>query len=59
MTKFLPAACWASLMILFALLARFGLADRDAVITTLMIMPLLAFVSLRRGRGCCATAREA
>lgn len=52
MLKFVPAACWATMMILFALLARFGLADRGAVTTMLMVMPLLAVTSLQRSRRC-------
>ena len=59
MTKFLPAICWALLMILFAVLARVGLADRNAVMTLLLIMPILAVVTMQRKRGCCGVARDA
>lgn len=59
MCNFLPALCWASMMILFALLARLGLADRDPVVTMLLVMPMLAFVSIRRGRRCARSATEA
>jgi hypothetical protein len=59
MLKFFPAACWATLMIVFAVLARLGLADRDAVITMLMIMPILAVTTMVRGRPCCASGGQA
>ena len=57
MTRIFPALGWALMMILLALLARFGWADRDAVITLLMIVPLLAVVTMRRGVGCPAVGK--
>jgi hypothetical protein len=59
MTKSLPAACWAMIMILLALLARFGVADGDAMVTMLLVMPMLAYVSMQRGRRCATSARSA
>ena len=59
MKNFVSPLCWAIAMIALALLARLGLADRDAVITVLMVMPILAFVTMQRRRCCGTEAREA
>jgi hypothetical protein len=59
MTKFLPAVCWAIAIILFAFAGRLGWADRHAVTSMLIIMPMLAFVSMQRVRRCATSAREA
>ena len=58
MRKFAPAACWAMMIILLALLARLGWADRNAVTTLLMVMPLLAFVAIQRSTCGTTTARK-
>lgn len=52
MSKFFPAACWALAMIVLAVLARIGWADRDAVATLLLVMPILAVVTMARGQQC-------
>lgn len=49
--------CWALAMVALALAARFGWADRDAAITVLLVMPLIAFTSILSGRRGCARAR--
>ena len=51
MARFVQPACWALAMVLLAIGARFGWADRQAVQTLLLIMPILAVTGmLRRGR---------
>lgn len=55
--KLVPALCWAAAMMILALLARFGLADRHAVLSMLLVMPILAVVTMRGGSSC-ATARR-
>ena len=49
-------------MLVLATAAKFNWVDRDAAMTVLLVMPILAFITIqRRGRGgCCAlTARDA
>lgn len=53
MNRFFPAACWAIAMLVLAAGAALGWVDRAAALTVLLVMPLLAFITIRRG-GCCA-----
>ncbi len=59
MRLYLPAACWALAMLMLAVLARFGLVDRGAAATLLLVMPILAFVSIQRDRRCALSSRSA
>ena len=59
MTRFFPYAYWAAAMIVLAVLARLGWADRDAVLTLLLVMPILAVITLQRGGRCASTPRDA
>jgi len=55
MCGYRKAMFWGLGMFVLAILARLGLADRDAVITILLVLPVLAVVSIYRNRGaCCA-----
>ena len=54
MKQFVPALGWALAMIVMAVGARLGWVERDAALTLLLVMPILAFTTMRRG-GCCAT----
>ncbi len=40
-------------MFALALSGRFGLADRDAIATLLIVLPAIAFATLLRGGVCC------
>ena len=55
--KYASALCWAAAMIVLALLGRLGIADRDAVLTMMLVMPILAVVTMRGGSRC-AIARH-
>jgi hypothetical protein len=59
MNRFYPAACWALSMVLLATGARLGWVERDAALTLLLVMPLLAFTTLRRGACCRLASRDA
>lgn len=49
---------WALAMVALACGARLGWVDRDAAITLLLVLPLLAVIGLRRGNCCAMTARN-
>ena len=53
MYRFILALCWAMAMIVLASAAKLGWVERDAALTLLLVMPILAFVTIQRG-GCCA-----
>ena len=53
MGRYFSAACWAIAMLALAVLAKVGWVERDAAITLLMVMPILAFVTIQRGGACC------
>lgn len=55
----LPAACWGLAMMVLAVLTRFGFVDHDAAATLLLVMPILAFISIQRGRHCTLSSRSA
>ena len=59
MNRFTSAACWALAMVLPATGARLGWVERDAALTLLLVMPLLAFTTLRRGACCRLAPRDA
>ena len=59
MTRYFVPICWALLMLAFALLARFGWADREAVVTLLLVMPMLAVVTMQRGNCRATLSRKA
>jgi hypothetical protein len=59
MNRFYPAACWALAMVLLATGARLGWVERDAALTLLLVMPLLAFTTLRRAACCLLASRDA
>ena len=59
MTKYYSAACWAVAMLVLAAGAKLNWVDRDAAMTLLLVMPLLAFVTIQRGGCCTPTARDA
>lgn len=54
---YLSALIFAGLMIGFAVLARVGLADRQAVEIMLLVLPIIAATQIYRGRASCV--REA
>ena len=58
MNRFFPAACWAIAMLVLATGAALGWVDRDAALTVLLVMPVLAVITIRRG-GCCARSDRA
>ena len=43
---------WAAIILLIALAGQAGLIGGDAARTMLIALPVLAFLSLRRSRGC-------
>ena len=49
MRVFLPAVCWAIAMMMLALGARIEWVEREAALTLLLVMPLLAFATITRG----------
>jgi len=53
MHAILKSLCWAAAMLLLAAGVRFGFMDRDAAVTLLLVLPILAVLSLS-GRTCCA-----
>ena len=53
MRQFLPAIGWAFAMVVLACGARLGWIERDAALTLLLVIPLLAVTSMRRGGLCC------
>ena len=57
MTRLFTAACWATAMLVLALMARIGWVDRDAATMLLLVMPILAWITIQ-GRGNCHSARE-
>lgn len=59
MTRYYAAAGWAVAMLVLAIGARLGWIERDAAITLLLVMPILAFVTIQRGGGCTPAARDA
>jgi hypothetical protein len=54
MNRYFSAVCWAIAMLVLAAGARLGWVDRDAAMTLLLVMPMLAFITLQRRGGCCA-----
>ena len=52
MRHYLPALYWAFAMIVLAIGARMGWADRDAVGTLMLVMPILAFTTIVGGNSC-------
>jgi len=48
--------CWAGAMLFVAAGMRFGFMDRNAGITVLLILPILAVMTMRR---CCFGTGEA
>ena len=46
------AGCWAVVILLLTLAARFGWLDRAAAELLLMVMPMIAFVILLGRRNC-------
>ena len=59
MINYYSAACWAGAMLVLAAGAKLNWVDRDAAMTLLLVMPLLAFVTIQRGGCCTPTARDA
>lgn len=59
MTKYLPAIYWALAMLALAVGERLGWVDREAAKTMLIVLPLVAFIMLRRSGRCALTARDA
>ena len=53
MSAIFRSLCWAAPMLLLAAGVRFGFMDRDAAVTLLLVLPILAVLSLS-GRTCCA-----
>jgi hypothetical protein len=52
--SFLPSLIFACLIIVFALLARIGLADRQTVEIMLLVLPVVAISQMVRNRSTCA-----
>lgn len=48
--SFLPSLIFACLIIVFALLARVGLADRQTVEIMLLVLPIMAISQMVRNR---------
>jgi hypothetical protein len=57
MNKKLNALCWAAAIFLVALGGRSGLMDKDAVVTLLWVLPVLAWLSIT-GRMSCSVGRR-
>lgn len=57
---YVSAMIFAGLMIIFAVLARVGLADRDTVQIVLLALPLVAFLQITgHGARCSRVSSEA
>ena len=54
MKHLFPALGWAFAMVVLAVGAHLGWVERDAAITLLLVIPILAVTSIRRGGLCCA-----
>ena len=52
MKQYCMPLCWAAAMIVMALGARLEWVDRDAAMTLLLVMPVLAVVTMQRGGSC-------
>ena len=52
MKQYCMPLCWAAAMIVMAVGARLGWVDRDAAMTLLLVMPVLAVVTTQRGGSC-------
>ena len=52
MRQYFMPLYWAAAMIVMAVGARLGWVDRDAAMTLLMVMPVLAVVTMQRGGSC-------
>ena len=52
MKQYCMPLCWAAAMIVMAVGARLGWVDRDAAMTLLLVMPVLAVVTMQRGGSC-------
>ena len=52
MKQYCMSLCWAAAMIVMAVGARLGWVDRDAAMTLLLVMPVLAVVTMQRGGSC-------
>ena len=59
MKQYCMPLCWAAAMIVMALGARLGWVERDAAMTLLLVMPVLAFVTMQRGGSCAARTGNA
>lgn len=55
--NYLPSLIFAGMMIVFAVLARLGLADRQTVEIMLLVLPIIAATQIYRSRASCV--REA
>lgn len=57
MTTASKAVCWAVAMLFVAAGAHFGFMDRDAAMTVLLVLPIVAVLSLTGRLGCAGRAR--
>lgn len=55
MSAITKSLCWAAAMLFLAAGIRFDFMDRDAAMTVMFVLPILAVLSLHRGT-CCAGA---
>jgi hypothetical protein len=52
MSAIFKSLCWAAAMLFLAAGVRFGFMDREAAMTVLLILPILAVLSPRRRTRC-------
>ena len=52
MRAILKSLCWAAAMLFLAAGVRFGFMDRDAAMTVMLVLPILAVLSLSRRTRC-------
>jgi hypothetical protein len=52
MSAIFKSLCWAAAMLFLAAGVRFGFMDREAAMTVLLVLPILAVLSLRRRTRC-------
>jgi glucose-6-phosphate-specific signal transduction histidine kinase len=57
MSIYLRATVWAALLLVLALLARVGLADRQTVEILLLVLPIIVVTDLFAKRRCGVRAR--
>ena len=59
MKQYFMPLYWAAAMIVMAVGARLGWVDRDAAMTLLLVMPVLAVVTMQRGGSCAVRTGDA